>query len=77
MDGLPRQVYRDVSLYNEALIIEPKANHLYPIAERIPIKVYSAAVASLRDWAVLWAVAVLHAATVTWNTCCVLAVALS
>ena len=42
MEGIPRQVYRDVTAYNEALIIEPKANHHYPVNERIPIQVYAA-----------------------------------
>jgi hypothetical protein len=42
MEGIPRQVYRDVTVYNEALIIEPKANHLYNVDERVPIHVFTA-----------------------------------
>ena len=43
----------------------------------LAIKLYQGAVASVRDWAVLWVVVLLHAFAVTWNTCCVLAVMLS
>jgi hypothetical protein len=39
MDGIPRQVYRDVAIYNQALILEPKANHVYTTVERHPIQV--------------------------------------
>jgi len=41
-DGIPRQVYQDVSVYNEAIVVEPKANHPYPVNESIPIQVYAA-----------------------------------
>jgi hypothetical protein len=39
MDGIPRQVYRDVSVYNQLVPLEPKDNHLYPIQQPLPIQV--------------------------------------
>jgi len=42
MEGIPRQIYNDITLFNEGVIIEPKANHPYKVAERIPIQVYTA-----------------------------------
>jgi hypothetical protein len=39
MDGIPRQIYRDVSVYNQMIPIEPKDNHLYPIQQPLPIQV--------------------------------------
>ena len=39
MDGIPRQIYHDVSAYNQMIPIEPKANHIYPIGQPIPILV--------------------------------------
>ncbi len=38
MDGIPRQIYRDVSAYNQMIPVEPKANHIYPIGQPIPIQ---------------------------------------
>ena len=42
MEGIPRQVYKDVSAYNLLIPIEPRANHIYPIQEPIPIQVNTA-----------------------------------
>ncbi len=39
MVGIPRQVYHDVSAYNQLIPIEPKANHIYPIQQPVPIQV--------------------------------------
>ena len=38
MAGVPRQVYKDVSAYNQMIPIEPKANHIYPISQPVPIQ---------------------------------------
>jgi hypothetical protein len=40
--GIPRKVYQDMMHFNEAIVLEPKENHLYNTGERIPIKVCSA-----------------------------------
>jgi hypothetical protein len=60
MNGIPRQVYKDVALYNHLIPIEPKENHLYPIQQPLPIQVNgSDDVVSVRyglndgEWAVL------------------------
>jgi len=39
MVGIPRQVYADVSAYNQLIPVEPKANHIYPIGPAIPIQI--------------------------------------
>ncbi len=39
LDGIPRQVYQDVAVYNQMIPVEPKANHIYPIGQPIPIQV--------------------------------------
>ena len=43
MDGVPRQVYQDVSVYNQLIPMEPKANHIYPIGQPVAIRVNVAA----------------------------------
>jgi hypothetical protein len=60
MDGIPRQVYRDVTVYNRLIPIVPKDNHIYPILRPLPIQVNgSEDVASIRyclndgEWVVL------------------------
>ncbi len=40
MDGIPRQIYHDVSLYNHLIPWRPKANHYYPILQSLPIDVF-------------------------------------
>lgn len=57
MKGVPRQVYRDVGVYNYVIPIEPKANHFYPADQVLRIRAYGApGVASVRyslnhgDW---------------------------
>ena len=42
MRGVPRQVYRDVARFNEALVIEPKVDHVYNVGLKLPIDVYAA-----------------------------------
>jgi hypothetical protein len=42
MNGIPRQAYRDAAIYNELIAIDPKANHLYPILQPLPIHVNAA-----------------------------------
>jgi len=42
MAGVPRQVYRDLTSYNEALVLEPKEDHSYPILQPVPIRIYAA-----------------------------------
>ena len=42
MDGIPRQVYRDVSVYNFLIPLEPKDNHIYPIQQPLSIQVNGA-----------------------------------
>lgn len=37
--GIPRQIYKDVSTYNQLIPVEPKTNHIYPIAQPVPIQV--------------------------------------
>jgi len=39
MPGIPRQIYKDVSAYNQLIPVEPKANHIYPIQQPVPIQV--------------------------------------
>jgi hypothetical protein len=39
MNGIPRQIYRDVSAYNHLIPIEPKTNHYYPVEEPVSIQV--------------------------------------
>jgi len=39
MDGIPRQIYRDVSIYNHMIPFEPKDNHIYPIQQPLTIQV--------------------------------------
>jgi hypothetical protein len=41
MDGIPRQIYRDVTVFNQVFLIDPKANHYYPVGQPIPIHVYA------------------------------------
>ena len=41
MDGIPRQIYHDVTAYNLIIPLEPKANHLYPSGVQIPVKIYT------------------------------------
>ncbi len=60
MNGVPRQIYRDVTTYHHLIPIEPKANHSYPIEGPISIQVTtSEKVKSVRyslnhgDWALL------------------------
>jgi hypothetical protein len=57
LDGIPRQIYRDVGRYNHMIPWEPKANRSYPIQVPQPIEVFgSAGVASMHyslnegDW---------------------------
>ncbi|MFA5975320.1 MAG: glycoside hydrolase family 2 TIM barrel-domain containing protein [Elusimicrobiota bacterium] len=38
MDGIPRRVYQDVSSFNEALLLEPKADHYYGLASPIAVE---------------------------------------
>jgi len=42
MEGIPRQIYADVTRYNQMIVLEPKANHLYNAGDSIPIQVYTA-----------------------------------
>jgi len=42
MDGIPRQIYRDVTVYNQLIPVEPKDNHIYPIQQPLPIQVNAA-----------------------------------
>ena len=42
MDGIPRQIFRDVSAYNQMVPVEPKTNHIYPIGQPIPIQINTA-----------------------------------
>ncbi len=42
MIGVPRQIYKDVSAYNQIIPLEPRANHIYPIAQPVPIQVNTA-----------------------------------
>ncbi len=42
MKGIPRQIYRDVTAYNTAIILEPKVNHFYEVQTAIPIQVQAA-----------------------------------
>jgi hypothetical protein len=42
VEGIPRLIYRDVTVYNEVIPNEPKANHIYQVGEDIPIKAYAA-----------------------------------
>jgi hypothetical protein len=57
MDGVPRRVYQDVTLYNEVIVLDPKANHIYPVDKAISIQAVGASnVAAMRfsvnngDW---------------------------
>lgn len=42
MEGIPRQVYHDITGYNEAILLQPKSNHIYGVSETVPIHVYGA-----------------------------------
>jgi len=42
MEGIPRQVYHDLIGFNEAVLLEPKANHIYDVGSSVPIEVYGA-----------------------------------
>jgi len=42
MDGVPRQIYRDVTRYNEVILVEPKADHFYGLRDAIAVQVYGA-----------------------------------
>jgi hypothetical protein len=41
LDGIPRQVYKDVMAYNQVIPLDPKMNHLYKVGEQIPIRIYT------------------------------------
>jgi hypothetical protein len=41
MNGIPRQIYRDVTLFNTAILIDPKDDHIYQTGQDLPIHVYS------------------------------------
>jgi hypothetical protein len=42
MDGIPRQIYSDATRFNEAILLEPKNDHFYPVNQTLPIQVYAA-----------------------------------
>ena len=42
MEGIPRQVYHDLIGFNEAVLLQPKANHIYDVTKTAPIQVYGA-----------------------------------
>jgi len=42
LEGIPRAVLDDVGRYNEAILLEPKADHIYPSTGAVPIQVYAA-----------------------------------
>jgi hypothetical protein len=41
MNGIPRQIYHDVSIFNQLTPVEPLDNHLYPILQSLPIQIYA------------------------------------
>ncbi|OGR89604.1 MAG: hypothetical protein A2992_07610 [Elusimicrobia bacterium RIFCSPLOWO2_01_FULL_59_12] len=50
MKGIPRRAYYDVMQHNLAVVVEPKSNHLYPVADRIPLRVFTPGVVAGVDW---------------------------
>ncbi len=39
MNGVPRQVYHDVTAYNHVIPVEPRTNHYYPVDQPVSIQV--------------------------------------